>query len=145
MKKWIREREEGQGLVEYALVLVLVAVVVILILAILGDSVIVTYARVMGGFNGQTVTMTGNEAILIGLSDQQSQNGSSGICSYTITANAIVGLSDGNLVKDQTVSVNVLVGSQTVSFSTNVGSSGVGTLTGSQSATAPCGSSVIVQ
>ena len=32
-------REEGQGLVEYALILVLVAVVVIIILAILGPSI----------------------------------------------------------------------------------------------------------
>jgi pilus assembly protein Flp/PilA len=32
-------REEGQGLVEYALILVLVAVVVIIILAILGPTV----------------------------------------------------------------------------------------------------------
>ncbi|MEP7288675.1 MAG: Flp family type IVb pilin [Chloroflexota bacterium] len=32
-------REEGQGLVEYALILVLVAVVVIVILAILGPSI----------------------------------------------------------------------------------------------------------
>jgi len=32
-------REEGQGLVEYALILVLVAVVVIVILAVLGSMV----------------------------------------------------------------------------------------------------------
>ena len=32
-------REEGQGLVEYALILVLVAVVVIVILAILGPTI----------------------------------------------------------------------------------------------------------
>ncbi|MDZ4770366.1 MAG: Flp family type IVb pilin [Chloroflexota bacterium] len=32
-------REEGQGLVEYALILVLVAVVVIVILALLGGAV----------------------------------------------------------------------------------------------------------
>jgi pilus assembly protein Flp/PilA len=32
-------REEGQGLVEYALILVLVAVVVIIILALLGPTI----------------------------------------------------------------------------------------------------------
>jgi len=32
-------REEGQGLVEYALILVLVAIVVIVILSILGPSI----------------------------------------------------------------------------------------------------------
>lgn len=34
-----RPREEGQGLVEYALILVLVAVVVIIILALLGPTI----------------------------------------------------------------------------------------------------------
>ncbi len=34
-----RPREEGQGLVEYALILVLVAVVVIVILALLGPAI----------------------------------------------------------------------------------------------------------
>lgn len=34
-----RCREEGQGLVEYALILVLVAIVVIVILAILGPEI----------------------------------------------------------------------------------------------------------
>ncbi|MEA3377963.1 MAG: pilus assembly protein [Chloroflexota bacterium] len=34
-----RPREEGQGLVEYALILVLVALIVIVILAILGPTV----------------------------------------------------------------------------------------------------------
>lgn len=34
-----RNEEEGQGLVEYALILVLVAVVVIIILALLGPAI----------------------------------------------------------------------------------------------------------
>jgi pilus assembly protein Flp/PilA len=34
-----RPREEGQGLVEYALILVLVAIVVIVILALVGPAV----------------------------------------------------------------------------------------------------------
>ncbi|RMF81705.1 MAG: Flp family type IVb pilin [Chloroflexi bacterium] len=34
-----RPREEGQGLVEYALILILVAVVVIVILALLGPAI----------------------------------------------------------------------------------------------------------
>ncbi len=34
-----RRREEGQGLVEYALVLILVAMVVLLVLALLGPSI----------------------------------------------------------------------------------------------------------
>lgn len=41
--------EEGQGLVEYALILVLVAVVVIVILALLGPSIGNTFSNVLVG------------------------------------------------------------------------------------------------
>lgn len=40
-------REEGQGLVEYALILVLVAVVVIVILAILGPTIGNTFSNII--------------------------------------------------------------------------------------------------
>ncbi len=40
-------REEGQGLVEYALILVLVAVVVIVILALLGPAIGNIFSNVM--------------------------------------------------------------------------------------------------
>ena len=39
-------REEGQGLVEYALILVLVALVVIAILAVIGPQVANVFSRV---------------------------------------------------------------------------------------------------
>lgn len=42
-------REEGQGLVEYALILVLVAVVVIVILAILGPVIGNAFSTVING------------------------------------------------------------------------------------------------
>ena len=44
-------REEGQGMVEYALILVLVAVVVITILAILGGQIGSVFSRVTSGLN----------------------------------------------------------------------------------------------
>ena len=40
-------REEGQGLVEYALILVLVAVVVIVILALLGPAIGNVFSNIM--------------------------------------------------------------------------------------------------
>ena len=46
------KREEGQGLVEYALLLVLIAVVVIGALFLLGDEVRSVYARVIGALGG---------------------------------------------------------------------------------------------
>lgn len=51
MKKvrgFIRD-EEGQGLVEYALILALIAVLVIAVLTILGQRVENTYCKVEGG------------------------------------------------------------------------------------------------
>ena len=42
-------REEGQGLVDYALILVLVAVVVIAILTILGPQIANIFSRVTSG------------------------------------------------------------------------------------------------
>lgn len=43
------KNEEGQGLVEYALILVLVAVVVIIILATLGSTIRFTFDRALAG------------------------------------------------------------------------------------------------
>lgn len=44
-------REEGQGLVEYALVLVLVAVVVIAILTLLGPQIGNVFSQIVNGLN----------------------------------------------------------------------------------------------
>jgi pilus assembly protein Flp/PilA len=48
-------REEGQGLVEYALILVLIAIVVIVILGLLGDQVSTVFSTItsaLGVANG---------------------------------------------------------------------------------------------
>ena len=60
-----RQDEEGQGLVEYALVLVLVAVAIILILTVLGGSVVTVYAQAVGGLNGQSLQKNGVEFIAV--------------------------------------------------------------------------------
>ena len=43
-------RQEGQGMVEYALILVLVSIVVILILAILGGTIQNVFSDIVAGF-----------------------------------------------------------------------------------------------
>jgi pilus assembly protein Flp/PilA len=43
-------REDGQGLVEYALILLLVALVVIVIVAIFGQQLINAFSQVVGCF-----------------------------------------------------------------------------------------------
>ncbi len=45
-------REEGQGLVEYALILVLIAIVVIGILTVLGQKVSTVFSNVNSGLKG---------------------------------------------------------------------------------------------
>ena len=47
-----RRDEEGQGLVEYALILVLVAIVVIAILAIVGPQIGNIFSQVTNGLGG---------------------------------------------------------------------------------------------
>jgi len=44
---WLRSREEGQGLVEYALILALIAVVVIVVLLILGPQIGRVFSRII--------------------------------------------------------------------------------------------------
>ncbi len=44
-------REEGQGLVEYALILVLIAIVVIGILSILGQRVSTVFSQINSGLS----------------------------------------------------------------------------------------------
>lgn len=44
-------REEGQGLVEYALILVLVAIVVIAILALLGPQISNVFSKITSAFS----------------------------------------------------------------------------------------------
>jgi len=42
-------REEGQGLVEYALILVLIAIIVIVILGVLGTQVSTIFSQISSG------------------------------------------------------------------------------------------------
>ena len=45
-------REEGQGLVEYALILVLIAIVVIIILTTLGNTISGVFSNIVSGLGG---------------------------------------------------------------------------------------------
>lgn len=46
-----RPQEEGQGLVEYALILVLVSVVVIVVLVLLGPAIGNVFSNILNAFN----------------------------------------------------------------------------------------------
>ncbi|HQE93095.1 MAG TPA: Flp family type IVb pilin [Anaerolineae bacterium] len=45
-------REEGQGLVEYALILVLIAIVVIVVLSLLGTQISTIFSQITSGLGG---------------------------------------------------------------------------------------------
>ncbi len=60
----IRKKEEGQGLVEYALLIVLVAIVIVVVLALMGRTVTTVYAQIIAGLNGQTLDGTGTEYVV---------------------------------------------------------------------------------
>ncbi len=47
-------KEEGQGLVEYALILVLIAIVVIGVLTLLGNKVSTVFSQIEGGLKVPT-------------------------------------------------------------------------------------------
>lgn len=49
---YLPKHEEGQGLVEYALILVLVAIVVIAILALVGPQIANIFSRITSGLSG---------------------------------------------------------------------------------------------
>ena len=124
----IPKREEGQGLVEYALLLVLVAVVIIAILTVLGDQVNLVFARVIAGINGQVITGQGTEVIVAGYDLTMSGTAQ---CKAKIEDISFIGLQDGALLEGGAVSVAVQVGGSTIdTLSGSTGANGRGSLPG---------------
>ncbi|MCA9873564.1 MAG: hypothetical protein KC441_07915 [Anaerolineales bacterium] len=139
----IPKREEGQGLVEYALLLVLVAIVIIGILTVLGSSVMVVYAKVIAGLHGQTITGQGTEAVVTGY-DSKILQGTGG-CSGTVSNISFVGLEDGDLLESGSVTVKIYVdGALVNTLSGKTNSSGMGTLAGPYSVSGGSGCHVQV-
>lgn len=122
-----RQQERGQGLVEYALVLVLIAVVIILILTVLGESVIVVYAKVAGGLKGQTLQNNSVEYMFLNGAINVTSAGP-GACNVSITNATVFMTEDGKLVKNSgaTITVQAPGGSTTMSGTSN----NVGMVTG---------------
>jgi pilus assembly protein Flp/PilA len=130
------KREEGQGLVEYALVLVLIAVAVIIILTVLGSAVALVYVRVVGGLNGQSITSSGTEYVVLSADIAVSGGG---VCSVTISDATVAVISDGEMLKNSStgsIPISSSTGSGSMSGSTN----DLGLASGlSGSVSAPCG------
>jgi pilus assembly protein Flp/PilA len=47
-----QSKEQGQGMVEYALLIVLLAIVVVVLIAVMGTSVSHMYSEITAGFGG---------------------------------------------------------------------------------------------
>lgn len=136
MKRFI-QREEGQGLVEYALVLVLIAVVIIFILTVLGSTLTVTYARVMGGLYNQSVPAGGDSAVILSLPDV---SGGPTFCTYLIASGTtVIPIIDGQIVRTSPVTIVIDINGTTGTASATVDNSGIGVLTSDLSVTDSCG------
>lgn len=129
------EREEGQGLVEYALLLVLVAVIVIAILAILGSAVTLVFARVVGGLNGDVVENNGG----VFLSGESTATGS-GLCSGQLSNVRFAAVnSSGSIIKEGSVTRTLYInGSPGQQITGSVSGSGVATAAGPYTVSGTC-------
>jgi pilus assembly protein Flp/PilA len=132
-------REEGQGLVEYALILVLVAIVVIAILLLLGPVVGQVFSNIVinlqvggsGGAGSTTIQFNGSPTV------KKTQPG--GGCTYTATV-PVMATQGGVGVGGQNVQATIAInGGALGSFSASgtTGGSGAATLAGSV-ASQPC-------
>lgn len=138
-----QKTEQGQGLVEYALILVLIAIVIILILTVLGDQVNLVYARVMAGLNGQVITGVGTEYVVTGF--DLDVTGSPPICNVSVSGATVIALQDGEIMADSPISVPVLVnGNPTGSLTGTTNGNGVATTTNTVTTSASCPGSVNV-
>ncbi len=123
----IPKREEGQGLVEYALILVLVAIVVIIILTQLGSAIVLVFANVIGGFSGQTLTNSGHEGIVVSGNIGDPVGG--GQCGLPDGDFLVVLVDDGEIITGSTQSIAFKFGGQAKLGTVDIGSSGLGTVT----------------
>jgi pilus assembly protein Flp/PilA len=133
------KRQEGQGLVEYALILVLVAVVVIVILQLLGPSIVLTYARVMGGFEGQTISGSGPEGLVISYTANNAGSDGEG-CYADISNIVLVATNNGSIItnEDVTFRISAVRGTSGAVMTATASGSGLITVAGPLTRSGPC-------
>lgn len=135
----IPKKEEGQGLVEYALLLVLIAIVVLVILTVLGSQVVLVFARVAGGISGDTLDAgAGDNAVIVNYGGTINQSGSD--CNGTITNITFVAVdSNGSAITNQTATATLLVNGQNRgTISGQAGSTGIAVDSGSHAVSGTC-------
>lgn len=142
--KFYKERsEEGQGLVEYALILVLVSITVIAVLSLLGDNVGAVFWRVDAALSGQIVSGSGNEYVIGGFSANPS--GGPAVCTVQVPSFTVTMLQNGQAASaGQSVSVSIVAtggGSKSASATTDASGQAV---FGAQSVQGNCSGTVTI-
>lgn len=122
----IPQREEGQGLVEYALLIALIAIIVLAILTLLGAQVVFVFARTAGGLQGDVLDVAaGDTAVIV------SYDGASD-CSSISNIRFVEADSNGALITNGSVSATVYDnGVPAGSISATAGDNGLATYSGS--------------
>jgi hypothetical protein len=96
----------------------------------------VTFAKIIGGLNGQVVTGQGTETIVTGY---EVETTGMGTCTATVTNISFVGLQDGNINPDASVSMIITANGNTARTLTgSTGSNGMGSLAGPYSVSGNC-------
>ena len=136
--KKLRLSQEGQGLVEYALILVLVAVVVIASLLVLGPTVAQAYCKVVGALQPGSCaanTASSSNGVITSVSANRTGggNGNDVVVTITVSSNTSVTVSD---------SQSGGTAGATCASSCSVTLSGVGQNAGTVTVTATAGGSL---
>lgn len=142
----IPKREEGQGLVEYALILALIAIIVIVILTLLGAQVVLVFARAAGGLKGDVIdAANGDRAVLVSYEDNIT--GSGGSCSGQLSNIQFVGVdTNGQIITDGPVNASLLVnGIPSGSISGTAGGSGIATTSATPNVSGSCPLQITLQ
>jgi pilus assembly protein Flp/PilA len=139
------KREEGQGLVEYALVLVLIAIVILVVLGLVGEEVRCVFAKTVAGLGGQTLTCSGTEYVVNGFG--VSVGGGPAECTVTATNVEVTVYIDGELAEAGTPvsGTGTASGGGTGSGSGTTNDSGVATIPSIASSGAACGGIMTVE
>lgn len=91
----------------------------------------VVFARVVAGLNGQVITGQGTEAVVTSFEANITDNGPT--CTATVSKISFVGLEDGAVLKNGSVTVYFTMGDQTKSLTGLTGANGTGSASGSLS------------
>ena len=136
MYKKLSDREQGQGLVEYALILVLVAVAVIVLLGTLGDTVAVVFARVSATMSGQIIGTSGTDIIIQDLDATVSSPNGGANCSLVINNITVMVFEDGEILESGSATLTYSVNGSSTSQAFTI--SGVSSSVAGGSYSVPC-------